>query len=850
MPPHKAAVTVTKNDAKPTTPSESRDKRRPRHRKRVQGGGGVAGVAGQDGKTKDTAIDTEEGTNVEDMLEVMEETAAMALDVALPLDTTHRENHTLNVESRNSLIVPDAHLNDEAIMATLNLIGAYAPGRVRVIHCMLHDKLRRYQTPAKILSKEDLRRYIIMTPCCDGPKAVGDHWTLAVHRPESREVEWYNSVNNTTVNTGPMVKWMNDRCAPAVVDRVVFPTTPQQRNTHDCGVVVCLVALAISLDRDLRANWGDNIVAARLWWDECLLNGVIPDHPLFNAPVKHGVPHSTAPIVVTTTPTGAVRITPSAVPTAGADEADVGDAEDDADEELDAFIEQAVTPSPPNGPPPNYWRAADSTHLPPPSYAQATASTQRVKRQVDPTFPCAACGHQVHGDTVCMRCHTRTHPGCLAFGMCPTCFSVKENEARTHATKPTRDKVVSSKNGNKDRKVTIPETARLTQQANVIIATTADVDLPVAHMDPQTPAPTRPHTHAIERRTKKPPNQVFNVHVHNVAGPTLDFQNGRQVPAPAVTKGAAFLASLELITGPPDPTDLSWKGLSQATRNGHMRMLRLVRISLVQMPDLANLPIPLVCQKVLARTSAALKWKPPTMLKNAATLQGAMARLDQYTTNHVHPIKMQDFSFWADFMRYLTKQDRMHASRIPRAATAAEVHILVSRLIKDGRHALAALTIISWTHAARPGDVWKLTREDITVTQERVTITWRRGKVVSSRGPYSTFAVSGEYHDFLSTFVAPRSAGELLFVREGPWRTNTMLRALRSVSPTLELRSLRRGALQTLSATGVGEDVLMIFSGHASVTTLRRYLGWTPAEEIAARCQVAALALLHTPQMG
>ena len=44
---------------------------------------------------------------------------------------------------------------------------------------------------------------------------------------------------------------------------------------------------------------------------------------------------------------------------------------------------------------------------------------------------------------------------------------------------------------------------------------------------------------------------------------------------------------------------------------------------------------------------------------------------------------------------------------------------------------------------------------------------------------------------------------------------------------SLEQRSLRRGAIQALAKSpGITDEVLMMFSGHTQVATLRRYLSW------------------------
>jgi hypothetical protein len=57
-------------------------------------------------------------------------------------------------------------------------------------------------------------------------------------------------------------------------------------------------------------------------------------------------------------------------------------------------------------------------------------------------------------------------------------------------------------------------------------------------------------------------------------------------------------------------------------------------------------------------------------------------------------------------------------------------------------------------------------------------------------------------------------------------RMTEMLRALRVANPSLNLRAMRRGALQTMALGGTPAEVLMSYSGHTNVATLKRYLDW------------------------
>ena len=70
--------------------------------------------------------------------------------------------------------------------------------------------------------------------------------------------------------------------------------------------------------------------------------------------------------------------------------------------------------------------------------------------------------------------------------------------------------------------------------------------------------------------------------------------------------------------------------------------------------------------------------------------------------------------------------------------------------------------------------------------------------------------------------------------------------ALRVINPDLEQRSIRRGALQAMAENGVSEEMLMRFSGHTQVTTLRRYLNWNQKNSLVRATQISSAKHLTT----
>lgn len=775
------------------------------------------------GKTKEQAFVVDDA-----------ETTDMALNMDIP-ETIAGHPIQLTAQSRDSLITPNAWVEDTVITAWSNLVVAYATTRVRNVPSMLSDKLKRGQVPEKIFSKMDISQDTLVIPCIQAK-----HWSLAVHRPRDTYVEWYNSLKSYAIDTAPMERWVASRCLPTVVNRVIQCRTPQQINGDDCGVITCLAVLAVAKDRNMSEEWGAHIEEARWWIDKCLREGHIPDHDMFNKPhVDHTLipppppidaasatnAHHTAdlqtPIVTTINAVSTPEYSqgPQLNNTEDLEErVEPGDEEDDDDLQLETFIIDVEKGKVVPKAPPPAMRALDRVD-PVVTRSSARLPTHQQATGGEESRTCHICERHVYKAVWCKQCARPCHVGCAKMGRCDECFKIQ-------AVKPAPNKAGTQK--------------RVTQEPNDKVSVNTGTVLKDEYEDsPIEPPPERPRA-GIHNRTRPKINQV---HIHvNTKVSNSDFQDGRKGPCPTVTHAAQFL-SMKVAETPQESMDMAWKGIGAAQRASHQRLLRLLQITMASHFDLLHLPVAMASIKVLVRVRAALKWSPVTMAKHAASLSGAMARLDQYMDGPQTPIRLSEFSVWTDFMKEVKRQERLHKGRVPVAAKWPEVKRIMDSLLDKGKRATAILLLLSWTHAARPGDVWRLLRQDLELTPTRVTITWRRGKVVTTRGPYTTFAVPGMYQQLLEEHINQVPHDKPIF--EGVWRSQNFLKEVRMHNPALELKSLRRGALQALSEAGVSEEILMIFSGHASVDTLRRYLGYRPSEDVARRCEEAARLLIQ-----
>jgi integrase len=165
---------------------------------------------------------------------------------------------------------------------------------------------------------------------------------------------------------------------------------------------------------------------------------------------------------------------------------------------------------------------------------------------------------------------------------------------------------------------------------------------------------------------------------------------------------------------------------------------------------------------------------------------------------------------------------------LPRQPQAAQWSQVLAAVNAEASLPLAVAIIISWVTAARCGCVLQLHRSDVTLHEDRsLSVRFRKGKGARIRGPYTvhTAPLPERLHARVTTWLNQRH-NTLFPMIKGEAIKN----CLRKVDKKLEQRSLRRGALQTLSTLPAATDALLMeFSGHTQVRTLRRYLNWGAA---------------------
>ena len=122
-----------------------------------------------------------------------------------------------------------------------------------------------------------------------------------------------------------------------------------------------------------------------------------------------------------------------------------------------------------------------------------------------------------------------------------------------------------------------------------------------------------------------------------------------------------------------------------------------------------------------------------TRARRFGILTGAFAHLPLYF-HDVPSIPLFDSIAWKSAARKADQATKEEECRQPIAATLTEVR---EALRLETQRPIRALIMLSWLTSARVGCSIQLQRRDIALNGSALKITFRRGKGVKVRGPYT-----------------------------------------------------------------------------------------------------------------
>jgi integrase len=325
-----------------------------------------------------------------------------------------------------------------------------------------------------------------------------------------------------------------------------------------------------------------------------------------------------------------------------------------------------------------------------------------------------------------------------------------------------------------------------------------------------------------------------------------DFRGGQgQVPTlPALFVGN-FLARLRT-----RPLTLLEKVVEQAlsagVRQRHRKALEDAAATLAANPAWGGASLEAFLIRMLVEKARLRHWLPQSTFREACNISGAFSNLPLYT-NATHPVFLRNSAEWRAAM---ASWELASQQSQPTRQVSATLRDIEDALDQEPREAARVALLVMWLTAARPGCTLQLRTGDVEMKPDgSTTVHFRSGKGVKFRGPYTVHTeVPEHYRSEMRSFLDAATRGDLLFPATGEVPLNkrmpALLNALRQARPELNLRAMRRGALQTMALAGVDAETLMEFSGHTNVMTLKRYLDWGRLHGQAAAAGQAAARLL------
>lgn len=315
-------------------------------------------------------------------------------------------------------------------------------------------------------------------------------------------------------------------------------------------------------------------------------------------------------------------------------------------------------------------------------------------------------------------------------------------------------------------------------------------------------------------------------------------------PFAAVAQGR-FLTTLKLKKDPVQ--DLASRALAKSTVMSHKRILR----ALMRLPEKYwELPLDRAMEQYFLDEKVAKRWLPTTTVVKMANAHGALRLLPLYVENEL-PVLMKESVIWMQAMKAAAKSAKQMPPRQPTAATWSEVATAIKA---EPVVSIRMAVLMTWLTFGRGGDVLLLKPSDVVMTSkesaegvsEGMAVSFWKGKTVKTRGSYTVFTQRPplEYLEEFESYHNSMRAEQYLF--KGVTGAQIKV-ALRRANTLLEQRSLRRGAIQTVAATGVSDTEMLHYSGHTNVAMLRRYLnfGKLSGEGVKLSRQAAALVMSH-----
>ena len=277
-----------------------------------------------------------------------------------------------------------------------------------------------------------------------------------------------------------------------------------------------------------------------------------------------------------------------------------------------------------------------------------------------------------------------------------------------------------------------------------------------------------------------------------------------------------------------DLSQMVLRGLAATTRKGHQKCLKwLEEVEAPKEQSIATWIMDLFEKKAKMGVKGK-PWAPSTLAKEMATAQGALANLPVYRRD-CPPLLLKTSAEW----RMGLKGAGIGAKQqIPNQRKVVTWTKMKEAIKKEPILALRVALEMMWVTAGRAQDITRIIATEVCATKEGSKVKFIIGKVASFQ-PYTvaTAAMGKEARMYIKKRQEEVQKEKRSWMFPGV-TVDKLRESMQRIDKKYGTRSVRRGALQALSATGMTDVQLMHYSQHKCIETLRRYLdfGWESGE--------------------
>jgi len=202
---------------------------------------------------------------------------------------------------------------------------------------------------------------------------------------------------------------------------------------------------------------------------------------------------------------------------------------------------------------------------------------------------------------------------------------------------------------------------------------------------------------------------------------------------------------------------------------------------------ISQLPLAQALVSTLERCRTHLRWRWNTTSTYCAAIAGFFRRASQYCGAAFPDVILKDSCIWTDFLRRVSGEKR--SEKVDRTKAVERDDLL--RAISNCPDDIALVALLQWCSCARPGAIFHLRLDQVSLVGQQLTVDFRRHKTRHWTGEFVLCTkIPAAFAPRLQDYLARRTLSSLPFLFHD------------GTSPLSDVREMPRACQRLASAVG------------------------------------------------